>query len=389
MAFILEEAFQNTKEQYELTLLAGKDGLASSVSWVYQLEETTIISHFWGNELAVTMGLGFQTKEKLLELIDLLIAHDAAGLYINIGPYLSSIDDEIVQYCEERHFPLVTVPWEIVLADLIKDYCIRVFRTENMEKEIADAFILAIESPGKMDAYKPMISRSFQVDEEFQVVLLMAEKTDAFPSLHKRRLLFGLRRVLDVEEINYQVFWYQDSYVLIMNKIDKIDTLSIIQRIVDVTKHQQSDILLHIGYSEPLAGLINLHFGYTRSLAALHMAKLRNTIYFRFEDMGIYQILFSVTDRAVLADYYEKTLLPLIEYDREHNTNYVETLYYFLKYNGSIQNIADETYTHRNTVLYRIKKVKELLGKELVDTEERFPYQVSFYIREMLGFEKL
>ena len=74
----------------------------------------------------------------------------------------------------------------------------------------------------------------------------------------------------------------------------------------------------------------------------------------------------------------------LKKYDEEHHTTYEEVLYEYLKYNGSIQAIAEATYTHRNTVLYRIKKVKEILGQELESTQERFPYQVAFYIRDML-----
>lgn len=383
MAFILEDAFQSTKEQYQLTLLAGKSGLSSPVSWVYQLEETTIISHFWGNELAVTMGLGFQTKEKLIELIDILIAHDAAGLFVNIGPYMEKIDQEVITYCEERNFPLVTVPWEIILADLIKDYCIRVFRTDNVERELAEAFILAIESPGLQDSYRPMLNRNYNVEGVFQVALFMSEKTDSLPSLQKRRLLFSMRRVLDAEEILYSVFWYQDCYVLITNDVEEKRMVELLNRINQMAHSHQPDIHLHIGFGTKVISIEQLHYGYSRAMAALHMAKLRNVPVFDFKDMGVYQILFSVRDKEILVDFYEKTLMPLITYDKEHNSNYVDTLYYFLKYNGSIQAIAEATYTHRNTVLYRIKKVKELLNSELEDTEERFPYQIAFYIREM------
>lgn len=383
MSFILEDAFQSTKEQYELTLLAGKAGLSNSVSWVYQLEETTIISHFWGNELAVTMGLGFQTKEKLIDLIDTLIAHDAAGLFINVGPYMEKIDEDIIHYCEERNFPLVTVPWEIILADLIKDYCIRVFRTDNVEKELIEAFILAIESPGLQDAYKPMLNRTYNVDGTFQIALFKSEKTDALPSLQKRRLLFSMKRVLDVEDILYSVFWYQDCYVLIVNDVEESQMVHLLTRINQLAHSHQPDIQLFIGFGTQVSGLEQLQFAFSRAMAALHMAKLREEAIFDFNQMGIYQILFSVKDHDILHAFYRKTLMPLIAYDEEHHTNYLETLYFYLKYNGSIQAIADAMYTHRNTVLYRIKKVKDLLGSDLEDTEERLPYQIAFYIKMM------
>ena len=70
-------------------------------------------------------------------------------------------------------------------------------------------------------------------------------------------------------------------------------------------------------------------------------------------------------------------------YDKKHDSNYLETLELYLKYNGSIQAVAEAMFTHRNTVIYRITNIKKLLGTELDTTEERLVYQVAFYIRNM------
>lgn len=384
MAFILEEAFQETKNHYQLELLAGREGLATSVSWVYQLEETTIISHFWGKELAVTMGLGFQTTAALIELVDELKAHDAAGLFINIGPYLNEIDKEVIKHCDELKFPLITVPWEIILADLIKDYCIRVFRDENEEKDLVKAVIGAIEAPTAYENYQTALSKHFNTQGSFQIALLVTEKTETLISIQKRRLLFQLKKVFDDLTLPYLAFWYQDSYVLLVNDMEEKLLLEQLQKIDEHAKNQEPDTILFIGYGTPVQQVTQLRHAYKRAHAALYMAKMKNQSLYSFQDMGIYQLLFSIDDSALLKDMYLKVLLPLRNYDEEHNTNYEDTLYYYLRYNGSIQAIAEATYTHRNTVLYRIKKVKELLGKDLEDTEERFPYQMAFYIKKIM-----
>ena len=54
-----------------------------------------------------------------------------------------------------------------------------------------------------------------------------------------------------------------------------------------------------------------------------------------------------------------------------------------MKHNGSIQAVSEEMFTHRNTVIYRMNKIKELLGTNLEETEERIPYQIAYYIRAM------
>ena len=79
----------------------------------------------------------------------------------------------------------------------------------------------------------------------------------------------------------------------------------------------------------------------------------------------------------------EDLLQPLLTYDAKHNSNYVEVLEKYLEYNGSIQAVAEAMYTHRNTIIYRVTNIKKLLGTELDTTEERFQYQMAYYIRNM------
>jgi len=62
-------------------------------------------------------------------------------------------------------------------------------------------------------------------------------------------------------------------------------------------------------------------------------------------------------------------------------------LFFYLKYNGSIQAIAKELFTHRNTIQYRMNKIKELLDCNLEDAKDRFNYQLAFYIKDSFPSE--
>ena len=48
--------------------------------------------------------------------------------------------------------------------------------------------------------------------------------------------------------------------------------------------------------------------------------------------------------------------------DREKGTQYCETLYYYLICCRSLQKTCDALFTHRNTVLYRIRRMQEEFG---------------------------
>ncbi len=99
--------------------------------------------------------------------------------------------------------------------------------------------------------------------------------------------------------------------------------------------------------------------------------------------MGFYKILFSIEDTEILSSYVDEILGPLERYDKEHNAEYIETLHSFIKNDRSILRVAEERYTHRNTINYRIQKIKKIIGCDLKNTEELFPYQVAFYIKDM------
>ena len=69
MAIRFWEIFEETRGQYQLRLLAGKNGMDSVVSWVHMVEDETIISRFGGTELAVTTGMKAGTEGWLLRLV--------------------------------------------------------------------------------------------------------------------------------------------------------------------------------------------------------------------------------------------------------------------------------------------------------------------------------
>ena len=52
-------------------------------------------------------------------------------------------------------------------------------------------------------------------------------------------------------------------------------------------------------------------------------------------------------------------LRALAEHDRKKDTQYCETLYFYLVCNRSLKKTCDALFTHRNTVLYRIGKIRE------------------------------
>ena len=137
MSISIRDVLSEDSARYRVKLLAGKRGDQRSISWVHVIEDSTIIQNFWGNELAVTLGIGFPTADALIHIIELLIKKRCSGLIINTGKYIEKVPQEVIDYCDDRDFPLITVPWEVYVSEMVKDFCMRIFEEEQNEKRYA------------------------------------------------------------------------------------------------------------------------------------------------------------------------------------------------------------------------------------------------------------
>ena len=82
MAFTIEDMMVASRDKYRMELVAGQNGWSNSINWIIMIEDLTIISNFSGKELAVTTGLGFQTRERLMKLISSLVQHEIGRAHV-------------------------------------------------------------------------------------------------------------------------------------------------------------------------------------------------------------------------------------------------------------------------------------------------------------------
>ena len=202
-------------------------------------------------------------------------------------------------------------------------------------------------------------------------------------TVERKRL--GYRMQLYLENISHNgcFFYYDSNFVLVMNDVGKKDMTEIIEGMVKRVKMRMPDVPIYVGVGSCLKDIANLSLCYDRAKAAVTMASGRRQDLLYYEDMGMYRLLYAVKDVSLLQEMGAEPLRVLDEYDKKHNSNYVETLEQYLKHDRSIQAVSEAMFTHRNTVIYRINNIKKLLNSELDSPEDRIPLQVAFYIRNM------
>jgi purine catabolism regulator len=103
-----------------------------------------------------------------------------------------------------------------------------------------------------------------------------------------------------------------------------------------------------------------------------------------FAQLGIYRLLFHLYRHQELVQFCEETLGPLVNADTRHNNALIQTLENYFRYNGNLSETARAMHFHRNSLLYRLGRIEELLGRSLEDPELRLSLQVALKIRHLL-----
>jgi purine catabolism regulator len=104
-----------------------------------------------------------------------------------------------------------------------------------------------------------------------------------------------------------------------------------------------------------------------------------------YADLGLYRVLHSLRDTPELAGFFEQTLGPLVEYDRRTGENYLETLEAFFACHGNLSETAQRLGYHRNSLMYRIRRIQEIGGVDLDDPETRLSLQVALKAKRLLS----
>ncbi len=123
------------------------------------------------------------------------------------------------------------------------------------------------------------------------------------------------------------------------------------------------------------------------ALLAANVAEADGLEVLAFEDTGSYRLLLPAMseDPGELQRFYEETIAPLAAYDDQYETDLVRTIEAYLENDGNVTPTADQLFTHRHTVRYRLERVKELCGHDITATEGREKLGLGLKAMRVLG----
>ena len=145
------------------------------------------------------------------------------------------------------------------------------------------------------------------------------------------------------------------------------------------------DSYLKVGISNEFSGFRYLRYYFKQASAALSTGSRRNIYQWihRFDEVALDYLLEQSTAQMPAGLCSSEKLLALREYDKGHNTEFYETLRVYLNNHLNAVQSAKELFIHRSTFLYRMDRIKELIGLETEDAGMMLYLMISYRLLDM------
>ncbi len=166
----------------------------------------------------------------------------------------------------------------------------------------------------------------------------------------------------------------------------KKETMRFCSEIMEYAKLESIQGNVSIGVGRNYNNIYSLNASMREANRAVENLQLNHqtTDPIHYDDLGIYRILSYEELQPELLQFYKETLEPLVRYDKEKDSDLVETLKRYFECGSNLKKVSEEMYTHYNTVIYRMQRIKEITALNLDDPNQRLNVQIALKILDIL-----
>ena len=198
---------------------------------------------------------------------------------------------------------------------------------------------------------------------------------------------FLVRKICASQQYPSCIFIQENYLVIVRQHITPQEAGRLAEQLAAAVSENCSEPAgVHIGISDNGLGYDGIHSCYREAVSAMRLAVMKKAPVMHYHDIGVYKLLFGVESSRILSDYVDSTLGKLLDYDAKNNTDCADLLRCYFENDCSVKEVADIFGVHRNTVNYKLKQIRELLGSSFSD-EDKMNLLLAFRARELLNME--
>lgn len=390
-------------ELIDLKLVSGSKGIYKIVRWVHIVETPDLLRYVQSDELIILTGVGVHNNESdFIELVKGLIEKNAVGLILNVGKYFEKVPDEISKIAEENDFAVLELPWEISIADTTKAICEEIVKRHMEEISYQDLLmnIIFFNKVSLEDFTKQIPDHTYGTFKTFRIAIVTIDGyqqqlsgrniKDEQSLIHMRDVFFNSVNSAVSDSRGRPISYLQDKSVIILliNEKERHANLNILSEIIrESCKNNFPDTSVSVSMGNAYTDFLRIKKSYLEAEKALKVMKAEkrkdDTVF--YSEIGAYKLITEIENSSLLKEYYYDTLGKLEQYDIQNHADFMDILYAFLQENGSYIQTSQKLFMHRNTLMYKINKIQEILKLNLSDPKVRFECYLGFLVKQILN----
>ncbi|SDK91671.1 PucR family transcriptional regulator [Natronincola ferrireducens] len=314
--------------------------------------------------------------DSMLQLINILSQSKSSGICI-INEYIDSVPEEVINLANKNSLPIFLADKNISYADIIKS--IMELIVKSKEDTINE---MKIKSILKLDQDEKILQAAYDLNNNFMeniiAFYLIAENDNG-----------NFNYIC--ENINSRDPWlalkYDNGILVILSSHQSNDMKNLknfFQSLVETTCKDYT-----LGISNEYGELKDLKKAVLEAIFSCDFSNILGKKTVEYNELGVYSLLMSIKHKIELKEFYNKTILPLKQYDGKYKMDLFHTAIHFIDNDGDYKKTANSLFQHENTIRYRITRMKQILHMEDKNIEFYMQLSIGVKIHKLINyFEK-
>lgn len=376
-------------------LVAGKNGVDREIQSVNIMDAPDIADWVKKHELLLTTAYVIKDDQLAqIRLVERLAKKGCSGLGIKTKRFLTEIPPAVKAAADLYDFPIFELPLKHSLGEIMNQVMAYIIRVHYQYKERSKFVLDWLE--GRISTREEILQRGrrFGIMEgpHLCVVGKPRQKFSYSPNLN--RFVIIAEKIFSIPFPGTIAARKADTVIFILPIPQALSSANSVwesklehcTHLLNRQCNNESGTVFHFGISSICSSLGSMARAYQHATEALFAGVPDSSSQYvlkYYEPQKVADLLQFIPIRPLM-DFHSKAVGRLTQLKEGEQEELLTTLSAYLQNNCRVSETAKKIYVHRNTVLYRIEKCKEILQCDLEDPEENLRLRLALYIHDFL-----
>lgn len=240
--------------------------------------------------------------------------------------------------------------------------------------------LLESEHPNQESIRRRLDILKYRLGERFHMAVVLCREGE-----NPAQGLELLRQQLQPLLAGHIYALYENSLAIFFNHKQVGDTMDRATELLRICARRNG---CAIGLSHSFTEITEVRRYYLQAERAASLGRTRHPDggLFPYQDYIWMDILALCQGSRKLIEFCHPGILRLLNFDRENSAQLLPTLYVYLENPFNPQKVASRLFIHKNTMFYRLDKIRSIIGTNLKNGGEMFQFHLSFRVLQYLDF---